>query len=803
MVERSSGFSVLLSLPLLLLPGIRLEVSNGIPAGRTARPDAAPSAPPLQDSSIREEKLLKKGAALLAKHAGACARAGWYSRAKILWREILRDYDPDHQAARRALGFRKVPSGWVLDGVSFPKNTVDSAARRRLTKDWSRICVKLHRSHKELGLRLRKEGREDRARWHFEKALRFDPTDEDLAKLRSLDRFESFYGTPLEIRILRRSRWIRQCLDLVQRLEVPVEELEPTVRQPALAHAFGNGGPEIRGFATKHFRVFGDLDPEILREGARNAERALHFCRTIFAGLGGFKIRKGEDLDFVFFRDRTDWRTLVNRCIRNANKRAFTLKHLSLVEITRGGRALWASAPGDEEELVNDTVVRHVGIKIADLRSLALDEGMGHAIVGLFFGKTLEFLIAPRREKGTRAGRKKYEPLKPDIETWKERAIDQAWNKTDVPAAKLPLLKGDELGDEERIKAWYFVEYLLRRDPSLLHALDGRAGRRKPRTAVKTTTEVEERFAKLARGLSLRRCESEWRAYSTDTGRLRSRIEADWNPSTPVPGALVERLRRINEIRLGLDLPALAYADTVPSLWKDFCDLNQAGPWIREGRLPETVGKALRRYLGMGEEFWSKGLPFELRSSAEAQVRELLELPGFRDLVLDSRTRMVGLHQKGKIGLFHLGERSFGPSSMRVFPDPAVTPVRSRTGAPVLVRPLRERVWKAMKEAGLDRPKEPAGVKRLGPVFSLHFFDRPPKLPGSLACEARVEGRRLAGLLLRPGDSRDSRICPPGCVSFVPFLPLKAGDRVELVWSFVPFEGAQPYEIRRSLVIGR
>jgi arylsulfatase len=55
---------------------------------------------------------------------------------------------------------------------------------------------------------------------------------------------------------------------------------------------------------------------------------------------------------------------------------------------------------------------------------------------------------------------------------WKELARDLAFEKATAPAAHLPLIHASQFSSEERIKSWSFCDYLLRRDPALLLALD-------------------------------------------------------------------------------------------------------------------------------------------------------------------------------------------------------------------------------------------------------------------------------------------------------------------------------------------
>ena len=122
--------------------------------------------------------------------------------------------------------------------------------------------------------------------------------------------------------------------------------------------------------------------------------------------------------------------------------------------------------------MVYDIAVRWVVEDYSGLKTDALTEGIGHAVVGMFFGRNLVFTVAPEELQFTVSGQQKHRPLTPDLATWAERTTENAWEKTGTSAARLPLIKASAFPEDGRLKAWSFSDYLLRRDPALLRVLD-------------------------------------------------------------------------------------------------------------------------------------------------------------------------------------------------------------------------------------------------------------------------------------------------------------------------------------------
>ena len=149
------------------------------------------------------------------------------------------------------------------------------------------------------------------------------------------------------------------------------------------------------------------------------------------------------------------------------------------------------------------------------MRGDAFEEGVGHAIVGMFFGRNLIYLIdqqhATRRGAGTVAGgardsEHKGDVLAPDMEEWLQRGIDEAWCDEATATAALPLLRADKFSVRDRLKSWALCDYLLRRDPDLLRGLDEAGEGQEVRGDIEAAFRDRE-------GFDIASVEEDWRRF--------------------------------------------------------------------------------------------------------------------------------------------------------------------------------------------------------------------------------------------------------------------------------------------------
>jgi hypothetical protein len=736
----------------------------------------------------KESKFLLKIAKELSDFADYCASKGWFRKATAIRREILRDYSPNDPKVRKALGYRSTGDRWIDEGFSSPPDFAKARMKRRIEKRWLKLCSKLHDIHKRFALQLQKRGNLSRVRFHFDKALRFGPNDSEIAQLQKLARFEDFFGSPLEVAIVRRLRGIAQILKVIKEIEFPVEPLPENKDHTLVKRTLGALGVPYRAFKSTHFRVFGDLDPETLKEGLRNAERAYHMMRWILLGYGGFHSQAAVGYDFAIFKTRRDWSALVRAGIRNPGQRKFILTHSSSTDVGRPGSRIWA-AHRTQSEGVFDTMARKVGVTMAGLKSQALSEGLGHAVVGLLFGKTLSYTVGRRNPQGTRAGGKKRPPIKADLETWKDLISELAWKKMGMPAQRLTLMKVADMGDEERVKAWSLTLYFLRRNPGLLLALD--VHRFRKFRNLRKPSDVSEAFSQLTRGKNLGQVEEEWRRYLTDPDRLSVHQEEVWNPNSSLPTSLEERLVEWNRWRLLNDWLFLPWADLCNSEVKELLKEKAGLGIVQRGGPPEEIGAKSKRFLSLGSPFFWKVMVFPLKGSPKSWLSNSLSFPGYRDDLCNQKSGFLPIYSWKKWAAIEKPLDQKGHSARTSTPNRFWASIPSSLPLDRCGPWIRQRI-----RSTPNREK----ANRMGFPIALHHFGPFPKGFLKPACTVTTGGgRSIEGFLLKPSKSSfDHRFFAEGMLTFIPFDPLPSKTEIIVRWSFIPFKGAAPFIMRRS-----
>ncbi|MEZ5988702.1 MAG: hypothetical protein R3F30_06190 [Planctomycetota bacterium] len=710
-----------------------------------------------------ERKVLSKIADEIHDHAVECFRAKWYSHARRLWREILENYDTDHEEARSALGYHKTGSVWVLGDTAYPdKDQSSESARRRLDGKWEKASQDIALLHKKEAERLRKLGDEARSNWHLDRALRFRPEDAEIAALRQFGRFEQFHGTADEVEMVRRSRLMNQAKLVVMDMEVPVERIQGR-QHPIVAKVLGDDA-SLDGVKTEHMELWGDIGVDALEHGARFAERAWHWSRAVFAHCNGWEENNANGLVFIFLRSKATWARFVQALSSSPNDAEFTIKYANSANFGN----LFVMSERESLDQVQDNVVRRVSWRFSPIGSEALREGLGHAVVAFFFGKTLEYVVSQPKKTGTSAGKKEeVKPLLPDVEAWTNLAEEVAWEKGATPVDKLPLIKGHEMSDEDRVKAWSIALYLIRRNPGWLRALDH------TRARARGPAHVDEWFEKWTRK-PLGRVEEEWRAFLTQPGAMARLCRTDWGGPKGISERAKELFIELGRERIRNGLVLLGWADNVSQDAIDLLDNTQARKVFETGRIPEKQTDSLVALLERGPELWLRALEVDPKARPKALINGWYDYPGYRDLILDPHPQFVGLWE-GKATLLepHPDQDPIGYVSTEY-------PRRGQTGVPrsMEVRDLGQDLFDKLLSLGVEKPR------MVGYPLSIHFFGGLPAPKGDLHCRVEADGQELLGILWFPEDSRRRVLAAPGMVVFTPYEPLPGGKEITVTWSW-------------------
>ncbi len=720
-----------------------------------ARAQEKPAPPPLP----QEAATLELGAKDLGAFASLAFKNGFPARAKVAWLEVIGEYAADDEAARKALGWYRHGAVWQRDPkFDYPEHDrLEPSVARMLEQRWSAIAAKLGAAHRTLAEQLSGAGAAERAKYHANRALRFTPTDAKAVAQSGLRQLEGITGDDVDLAVLQRSRRMDRTLGELAEQTFPAEVVDDKL------DLLDKAGCAYVAVKSATFTVFGDHDPATLQLAATWAERALRFCQHAFEGVEGFPSRRPQTRKMVFLKDRASWELVIRKNVSSRDVEWL----LANVRATEIGDVETAAAA--EPELVYDLAVRWVAHDYSGLGADALQEGIGHAVVGMFFGRNLVFSVGQQQEQGTVAGpRESRKLMLPDMATWIELAIENAWQQGGTPAARLPLLKAAQFPTDARIKAWSFCDYLLRRDPALLLHLQ--------RTAGKSGTEgdVLEDFHKRA-GQSLLHVEDRWRRFWTEDSPLRRAVLGKTTPLEATSREAPAWLDLWNRLRHQHGLEPVGWSAALSVACKEHVDYlkankDQRGPDEEHRQLAGKPG-----YSNAGRTFapdavvWTK--------DAKKAADTWLLLPGYRDAILDQDLATVGIYAEGGIVVVDgaRGRDVEDKVATRTWPraksgSRVETPIVSAVDVDVYGSELQQLL------AANGRAKQ----KQIGCPLTLHGYNADL---GAVACKVTIQGAEVPGFLVR-ADRGSRRTAARGMYVFWPAEPWKRGADVHVQWTW-------------------
>lgn len=726
-----------------------------------------------------EAPFLVKAADALDEQASRCEKSGFHHQARELWREVIAHYAPDHEHARAGLGFVRVGTSWAPDPKFERKDAdeADAATARVLARQFEATSKTLAAGHRELGTALQAAGNAERARWHFERTLRFAPADATASAATGRKSVEGLFGSDVELELLKRSRALDRTIQrlLAQDYAVtPMTGQHPLLQKANLAHV---------GVESERFVVWGNWDQAVLEDCCKSGERAFAFCTEFFAGVPGYQWHKKGKLTFLLLKSKDEWRELVranaNRLM--GNDLEFVLANTSATGLSDGGQTLLTG--GLEQDVsARDYVVRQVAWEWGGLGCDAVKEGFGHAIVGWFFGRNLIFSVGQQKGDGrtsTKADAQKFNM--PDLAIWAELAADLAWDKTDTPAAKLPTISAADFTSVDRIKAWSFCEYLLRRDPKLVRALD----------ASRSTSldEVAKRFAEKSGGITLADLELEWRRFWTEDSAILRAIRNKQTPLEAVSKRAPEFLDAFNRLRKQYDGKDVGWSSEYSA------DCRQHGLYLEANKGERGPGKEHTQDAGKkhgslaGRSFAEKALIASDAGDPRDTLESWMAWPGYRDAVLNPALVIVGLWTEGKLLVMDVARGLDASVNQAKWYPGGVTPgspLPSDAG-PALVVPNEVAIQELGPEVELllaGRGKK--GQKTIGWPITMHFF-KTGSLPikESIRCTVKLDGKKdVPGVVHVADRGVVRRSAAPGLVVFYPLAPLERGSRYTVTWEW-------------------
>ena len=367
----------------------------------------------------------------------------------------------------------------------------------------------------------------------------------------------------------------------------------------------------------------------------------------------------------------------------------------------------------------------------------------------------------------------------PDIDVWGDLAVEFAAEQTDVPAARLPLIRASSFPDEARIKAWAFCDYLLRRDPALLRTLDRTAGSAARRTEI----EVAAVFAESTDGLELATLDADWRRLWTEDTPLLRTITGKKTPLEAVSKAAPAALEEFNRLRGIVGREDVSWSADYSALCKQHAGYLRLNRGAR-GPLEENTQLAGKRgFSNAGRLFAERALVATNAKKLKDAFERWIDWPGFRDAIINPQLELVGLYVDGSILVMEASRgQNHENSQSTSYPNDGQKDVPHA----ISVKELGPEVQAALKRRGHGK------AKQVGYPISIHFF-RSAFMPKrkSIQCRLRRDGREDVRGFVHIGDGgKVRRTSSDGLAVFYAFEPLHRGTRFTVEWSFVRSDGS-------------
>ncbi|MBK8100986.1 MAG: hypothetical protein IPK26_28215 [Planctomycetes bacterium] len=721
--------------------------------------------PPAQTPVAEEQDFLATGAKELNAYATLAFKNGYPRRAREVWLEVIAEYAPDDPVAREQLGYVRQGSVWQKkSGFEYPtQDVLNATVAKMLEQRWDSVAKKLGDGHRTLAGQLETAGKKERAQYHFQRALRFAPGDAKAIAGAGVKQAEGISGSDAELTLLKRSRMMDRSITRLLGAKYKVDVLGADQKQAVLDKA----KVTYSGVKSENFTVWGDWETDVLKEAAANAERALAFGKDAYDGFEGFPPANAIVKQMAFFKSRDTFRTIVaaNKDTIGEGATAFILENANATQI--GGVHVTGA---EQVENVNDLAVRWVAQEYSGVRSDALREGIGHTVVGMFFGRNLTFTVGQQEQKGTATRREQQKLQLPDIDTWRELAVELAFQKDGTKAARLPLLKAASFPNDARIKSWSFCDYLLRRDPMLLKALD--------RTAAKSRNDgdVEAEFATITK-LTLAEVEDGWRRFWTEDTPLRRAIV---NKASPMEAASKEApnwLDEFNRARKALGGEEVGWSSSFSTDCKmhvDYLKANkdQRGPVAEHTQVAGKTG-----FTNAGKTFAETALVWTRDKDQKKAMATWLSLPGFRDGLLNRQIDTVGIYADAGIVCIDVQRGRMPSDRATVLPFPLGTEGNRYKGSvpsALDVELLGPDAVAVLERAGKGKQKQ------IGFPLTLHGFGANT---GEVQVDVSAGNESIKGELLRPGG-KSRRTSAPGMWVFWPHDPLPKGKDITVRWTY-------------------
>jgi len=687
--------------------------------------------------------------------------------AKIVWLQVIKLYDHENTEAWTALGYTKVGSSWNPDPKRpFPTTDTGSGAEGQpLQKSYEAIKKDLANQHRQQAEKYAKAGDKARADKHWAMVLRWVDDDEQAQKALAHIEIGGVTGTDLEKTLYERSKFMERAIEEQSKTDYEVKVVTDTP-----CSALDKAQWKYVTVQSEHFTLHGDMEQvEHLTEGLRWAERALRICRVAFPWQ--YKDTKWP----------MQWACLPSKEAHAQVLKANQVKDLDF-KLEHGVSAVIDNTEvklASSVQTIHDACVRNVAQGYAGFGSTGFREGIGHTFVGQVFNSNRLFAADRKKQEGTVASEEDREYTSPDFDVWKNLSLEMAWKSTGgIPANRIPFCDAAAFLDAERIKAWSFCDYMMRRDPEMLRTMDKIA-----QTLKKGQTEAFEKAFEEKHGpVTIAQLDKEWEDFWTGASPVMKAIQNNTPPLSAISKGVDKWLEAFNAARKAYGKTPVTWSANYSVRCKDHAEYLKKNKDLRAPKDVHTESVELGgSYVG---SLFAQMAIVQFGANA-SNAKKLLEqwtyLPGYRDALMSTTLVSIGMYLEGDILVINAtsGMAKPHPSKAGVSCYPPINDKDLIFDGEVPVADLGPEAEALLAKHGR------AGNKTIGFPLTLHCSgDGGVAIRGSVQCSVTDQkGAPIDGkLVFDDGDIRTTT--GPGMVTFWPLDPLPKG-KINFVWTWM------------------
>jgi hypothetical protein len=688
--------------------------------------------------------------------------------AKVVWMQVHKLYDADNAEAWTSLGYVKIGTSWNPDPKR-PYPTADTGSGAEgapLQKQYEALKKDLANQHRAQAEKWQKAGRTDRANHHWRMVLRWVDGDAQANKALSYIEVGTMSGSEVEKTLYERSKAVEKVVEEQSKIDYEVKVTTGIECAPA-----DRAQVKYVTVTSEHFVLHGDPgEEENLLEALRWAERTLRVCQAAFPWE--VKVDKWPSQWAFFTAKETYQQILKANAVPDLE---WKLEHSSTSGI---GNTVVAATSG--KQVLLDACVRNVARPYSGLDGDGYSEGIGHTFVGMIFNNNRLFSVDLKKQQGTSASEEDREYTSPDFDVWKNLSLELAWRSTGgIPANKLPFVDAASFTNEERIKAWSFCDYMMRRDPTMLRTMNEIAeAMAKERN--RQPAEFEKRFQE-KHGITIAELDKEWEDFWTGASPVLKAIQNNTPPLGAISKGVDKWLEAFNAARAEFRGTSVRWSANLSTRCREHAEYLKKNKDLRDPASMHTQSVELGgSYVGsMFAEMALVETGVNL-ANAKKLFQSWVYKPGYRDALLNPTILTIGMYLDGDIlvinGVTGIGTPKASEGGARTYP-PANDNGLIFEGE-VKVADMGPNLVKALEKGGHT------GVTSVGFPLTLHFGGGGgiPVNRQSLVCTVQTgKGEKVEGFYTYDdGDVRTTSA--PGMVVFWPLKPLKG--KIEFQWNW-------------------